>query len=132
MKDRNVGDRFVSRAAQTAYPNENRPWSSSDRRTLSRNRNEGADAIAEILGRSPRAVRVMASKMRVSLRVSPGEVCPVCGVHEIRPHTAAARHGMCPTCWTRRLTGLREEEAGLRQAEREYQAAKKRAQRSGR
>lgn len=132
MKDRNGGDRFVSRAAQTAYPNENKPWSNSERRALSRNRNEGADAIAEMLGRSPRAVRVMASKMRVSLRVAPGDVCPVCGVHEIRPHTAAARHGMCPTCWTRKLTSLREEEASVRQAERDYQAAKKRAQRSGR
>lgn len=132
MKDRNSGGMLSPSAGQTAYPNENRPWSSSDRRTLSRNRNEGADAIAAILGRSPKAVRRMAEKMRVSLRVSPGDVCPVCGVHEIRPHTAAARHGMCPTCWTRRLTGLREEEAGLRQAEREYQAAKKRAQRSGR
>lgn len=42
MKDRNGGNRFVSRAAQTAYPNENKPWSNSEKRTLSRNRNEGA------------------------------------------------------------------------------------------
>lgn len=132
MKDRNGGGRLSPQAAQTAYPNENKPWSNSERRTLSRNRNEGADAIAEILGRSPKAVQRMAEKMRVSLRVSPGEVCPVCGIHEVRPHTAAARHGMCPTCWTRKLASLREEEASIRQAEREYQAAKKRAQRSGR
>lgn len=132
MKDRNGGGRLSPQAAQTAYPNENKPWSNSERRTLSRNRNEGADAIAEILGRSPKAVQHMAEKMRVSLRVSPGEVCPVCGIHEVRPHTAAARHGMCPTCWMRKLASLREEEASIRQAEREYQAAKKRAQRSGR
>lgn len=132
MKDRNGGGRISPSAAQTAYPNENKPWSNSERRTLSRNRNEGADAISEILGRSPKAVQRMAEKMHVSLRVSPGDVCPVCGVHEIRPHTAAARHGMCPTCWTRKLTSLREEEASIRQAERDYQAAKKRAQRSGR
>lgn len=132
MKDRKGGDRFVSSAVQAAYPNENKPWSNSERRTLARNRNEGADAISEILGRSPKSVRVMASKMHVSLRVSPGDVCPVCGIHEVRPHTAAARHGMCPTCWTKKLTSLREEEASLRQAERDYQAAKKRAQRSGR
>lgn len=132
MKDRNGGGRLFPQAAQTAYPNENKPWSNSERRMLSRNRNEGADAIAEILGRSPKAVQRMAEKMRVSLRILPGEVCPVCGIHEVRPHTAAARHGMCPTCWTRKLTSLREEEASIRQAEREYQAAKKRAQRSGR
>jgi rubrerythrin len=132
VKDRNGGGRLSPQAAQTAYPNENKPWSNSERRTLSRNRNEGADAIAEILGRSPKAVQRMAEKMRVSLRVLPGEVCPVCGIHEIRPHTAAARHGMCPTCWTRKLASLREEEASIRQAERDYQAAKKRAQRSGR
>lgn len=132
MKDRNGGGRLSPSAAQTAYTNENKPWSNSERRTLSRNRNEGADAIAEILGRSPKAVQRMAEKMHISLRVSPGDVCPVCGVHEIRPHTAAARHGMCPTCWTRKLTSLREEEASIRQAERDYQAAKKRAQRSGR
>ena len=132
MKDRNSRHRDMSTAAQAAYPNEHKPWSNSEKRTLSRNRNEGADAIAAILGRSPNSVRVMASKMHVSLRVSPGDVCPVCGVHEIRPHTAAARHGMCPTCWTKKLTSLREEEASLRQAERDYQAAKKRAQRSGR
>lgn len=131
MKDRNGGGRLSPSAAQTAYPNENKPWSNSEKRTLSRNRNEGADAIAAILGRSPKAVQRMAEKMHVSLRVSPGDVCPVCGVHEVRPHTAAARHGMCPTCWTRKLTSLREEEASVRQAERDYQAAKKRAQRSG-
>lgn len=132
MNDRNGGGRLSPSAAQTAYPNENRPWSNSEKRTLSRNRNEGADAIAAILGRSPKAVQRMAEKMRVSLRVSPGDVCPVCGIHEVRPHTAAARHGMCPTCWTKKLTSLREEEASVRQAERDYQAAKKRAQRSGR
>lgn len=132
MKNRNCGDRFISRAAQTAYPNENKPWSNSEKRTLSRNRNEGADAIAEILGRSPKSVRVMASKMHVSLKVSPGDICPVCGVREIRPHTSAARHGMCPTCWTKKLTALREEATSDQQAERDYQAAKKRAQRSGR
>ncbi len=132
MKDRNGGGRLSPSAAQTAYPNENKPWSNSEKRTLSRNRNEGADAIAAILGRSPKAVQRMAEKMRVSLRVSPGDVCPVCGIHEVRPHTAAARHGMCPTCWTKKLTSLREEEASVRQAERDYQAAKKRAQRSGR
>lgn len=117
-------------AGGTAYPNERKPWTTRELKTLSTMRNEGADAIAEILGRSPKAVRRMASKAHVSLRVRPGDICPVCGMREVRPHTMAARHGMCPTCWTERLTRLREEEAAQRRAEREYQAAKKRAQRA--
>lgn len=129
MKTRDNRDKFVSTAGQTAYPNDKKLWSNSEKRTLSRYRNEGADAIAEILGRSPKSVRVMASRLHVSLRVVPGDVCPACGVHEIRPHTLAARHGMCPTCWTRKLTALREEANSDLQAERDYQAAKKRAQR---
>jgi hypothetical protein len=36
---------------------------------------------------------------------------------------------MCPTCWTKKLTALREEATSDQQAERDYQAAKKRAQR---
>ncbi len=117
-------------AGGTAYPNERRPWTTGELKTLSTMRNEGADAVAAILGRSPKAVRRMASKAHVSLRVRPGDVCPVCGMREVRPHTSAGRHGMCPTCWTERLTRLREEEACQKRAEREYQAAKKRAQRA--
>lgn len=127
---KNPGDTPGPSAAQGAYPNERKPWTTSELKTLSTMRNEGADAIAEILGRSPKAVRRMASKAHVSLRVRPGDICPVCGMREVRPHTSAGRHGMCPTCWTERLTRLREEEACQKRAEREYQAAKKRAQRA--
>lgn len=126
----NSGARRGPSAAQGEYPNERKPWTTRELKVLSTMRNEGADAIAAILGRSPKAVRRMASKSHVSLRVRPGDICPVCGMREVRPHTSAGRHGMCPTCWTERLTRLREKKAGLRQAEREYQAAKKRAQRA--
>lgn len=117
-------------AAQGAYPNERKPWTTSELKTLSTMRNEGADAIAEVLGRSPKAVRRMASKQRVSLRVQYGELCPMCGKYVVREHTSAGRRGMCVVCWTKKLTRLREERAEMVVREREYQAAKKRAQRA--
>lgn len=104
MGDTNTGATPGPSAGGTAYPNERRPWTTGELKTLSTMRNEGADAVAAILGRSPKAVRRMASKAHVSLRVRPGDVCPVCGMREVRPHTSAGRHGMCPTCWTERLT----------------------------
>lgn len=124
-------NKFVSSPAHGMYPNNGKPWDESEKHILSRFRNEGADAIAAMLGRSPMAIRVMASKMHVSLRVKPGELCPVCGKYRIRDHTAAARHGMCPACWTKELIRLREEAAEQKRLDRAYQAAKKRAQRAG-
>ncbi len=92
-------------------------------------RNEGADAVAAILGRSPKAVRRMASKAHVSLRVRPGDVCPVCGMREVRPHTGGkARH--VPDVLDGEAHPGAEEEACQKRAEREFQAAKKRAQRA--
>lgn len=131
MKERNSGAIFGPSAAQGPYPNDGRPWSNSEKRTLSRFRGEGADAISGLLGRSPKAVRRMASKLHVSLRVRPGEVCPVCGERRVREHTSAAKRGMCPACWAGELAKLRDDAADQRRAERSYQAAKKRAQRAG-
>lgn len=131
MKPSKNGATFGPSAGQGTYPNEHKRWTEYEKKLLMRFRTEGADAISPLLGRSPKAVRRMASKMHVSLRLMPGDMCPICGKFRIRAHTAAARHGMCQACWTKELARLRDDAAEQRRADRLYQAAKKRAQRAG-
>ncbi len=97
-------------------------------RYLRQHRADGAFAIGEALGRSPKAVRRMAERVGVSLRVRPADPCPVCGRNPVREGTVAARHGMCVACWTRHLSELRRERADEERAQADYEAAKKRAQ----
>jgi hypothetical protein len=108
-----------------------RPWTTEEERYLARHRTDGADLLAHVLGRSVRAVRVKASRLGVSLAARPGEVCPMCGCYEIREHTEAARHGLCPVCWERRKAKAMEERRATRAAQQGYERAKKRAQSRG-
>lgn len=103
-----------------------RHWTSADERYLRQHRTDGAALLSCALGRSRRAVEVMASRLGISLRPSTGGVCSVCGCYEVRPHTDAGRAGMCPVCWERRKAKAMEERNAMREAMRAYEAAKKR------
>ena len=101
-----------------------RPWAEREVRYLRQHRADGAAAIGEALGRSPKSVRRMAER----LGVRPSDPCPVCGRNPVRAGTVAAKHGMCVACWTRHLADLRRERADEERARAEYEAAKKRVQ----
>lgn len=103
-----------------------RPWTSGEERYLSQHRTDGAALLAHALGRSVSSVRTKASRLGVSLRPRPGDVCPVCGTYQIRPRTAAAGQGMCPVCWELRKAKAMEERRAMREAVRAYERAKKR------
>ena len=96
-----------------------------------RHRTDGADLLAAALGRTRKAVERKAAALGVSLRVSPGEVCPECGCYEVRERTEAARHGLCPVCWERRKAKAMEERAATIRERRRYDAARVAAQRAG-
>lgn len=108
------------------YPSRSRHrWTGEEERYLSQHRTDGAALIAAALGVSELAVRRKAQKMGVSLRVSPGEVCPRCGLYVVRAGTVAARYGVCPACWERMKADAIRERRGFLDARRDYERAKK-------
>lgn len=100
-------------------------WTDEEERYLIQHRSDGADLIAHALGVSVPAVKHKASRLGVSLRPKPGEICPLCGCYVIRPHTDAGRHGMCPACWERRKADAMRERRAFQRAKEDYEAAKK-------
>lgn len=107
-------------------------WTDAERRYLSQHRTDGAERIAVALGRTPASVTIEASKLHVSLRVKPGDVCPVCGTHSIRQGTSDVRHGMCRTCWEREKARVLREANAERRARLSYDAAKDESKRISR
>lgn len=107
-----------------------RNWTTTEIRYIRQHRSEGAEAIAFVLGRTERAVRQVAYLNGISWKVKPGEVCPVCGQHEIREGTSAANHGMCIPCWNMKLAALHREAEAEERTNRLREAAKKAHQRS--
>lgn len=103
-------------------------WTSDEVRYLQRHRADGSDLIAHVLGRTPRAVQQQAHRLGVSLRIRPGETCPMCGEHIVREGTAAAKQGMCQVCWERRKADAMRERVAEQRAKADYEAAKKLAQ----
>lgn len=103
-----------------------RRWSDNDVRYLRRHRDDGAELIAEALGRTPASVRNKAARLGVSIGYRQLETCPLCGAYPVRPGTRAGSHGMCCTCWERRKAENMRERAAEERAQREYDAAKKR------
>lgn len=112
----------------TAAGNSGRSWTSDEVRYLQRHRADGSDLIAHVLGRTPRAVQQQAHRLGVSLRIRPGETCPMCGEHTVREGTDAAAHGMCQVCWERRKADAMRERAAELRAKADYEAAKKQCQ----
>ena len=115
-----------------------RPWTTGELDAIRKFRAEGVDAIYEMMRdphtgrptRSKLAIKKAASRIGVSLRVSPGDTCPVCGVNPIREGTNAARHDMCVPCWNLHLAELKREQAAMERTHRVYEAEKKRLKRA--
>lgn len=80
--------------------------------------------------RTKKAITRAAERIGVSLRVRPGDICPVCNVNPVREGTNAARHGMCVPCWNLHLAALRREQAAIERTHRLYEAEKKRSMRA--
>ncbi len=105
-------------------------WSQAEEDYLRKNAGNGAQAVAEVLGRSVRAVQCKASEMGVSLVVR--YHCPRCGKTTYRP--LSTRTGWCRKCSidesadaaalkNRRIRKeIADEEVRIREAERRRQA----------
>lgn len=105
-------------------------WSTSELRYLRQHRAEGSRAIAAALGRSQKAVKNMAERHKIKLgRRGPGELCPRCATYRLALGTEAARQGLCVVCHEREKAALRRQAAAEDCARREYEQAKKAAQR---
>ena len=115
-----------------------RPWTTGELEVIRKFRAEGVDAIYEMMRdpktgrptRSKGAIKLAAHRIGVSLRVRPGDICPVCNVNPVREGTNAARHGMCVPCWNLHLAALRREQAAIERTHRLYEAEKKRSMRA--
>lgn len=93
-------------------------------RYLSTHRADGAELIANVLGRTPLSVRVKAARLRISLEHKAMTLCPFCGTYFVRDNNAG-RHGMCIACWERRKAEAMEEQAAELRERKRYDAAKK-------
>lgn len=69
-------------------------WSASEVRYMEEHAEEGADAIARALGRSPSSVRTQASRLGISVRRF--WKCPRCGMRSSKP--PAGKTGWCRAC----------------------------------
>ena len=105
-------------------------WGEHETRYLVRHRDDGAELIAEALGRSTDSVRSKAKRLGVELTYRKLEICPVCGTSYVRPNTKAGTHGMCVSCWDRRKADTMRERVAEIRAAREYDAAKKKYRRA--
>ena len=71
-----------------------RKWTTKEVAYLEEHAGEGAEAVAEALGRTVRSVEVQASKYGISLRRS--WHCPRCGMRTSKP--LSGRTGWCAAC----------------------------------
>lgn len=107
-----------------------RRWTTHEITYLRQHRSEGSEAIANALSRTSASVKLMASRLGVSLgRRGPGEVCPICQTYTIALNSAAAKHGMCVCCYERRKADIRRQAEAEKRCKKLYEKEKKRAQR---
>lgn len=110
-----------------------RKWTDEEERFLREHRRDGAEMIAEVLGRPVPSVKAKAHVLRVSLSYVPHgarSVCTRCGRHFVNPDTAAGGHGLCQTCWdTDKVTAQRERTAEAL-ARKEYDAERQKTRRA--
>lgn len=98
-------------------------WTTKQIKYLEAHANDGAEAIAEALGRSKQSVEVQASRYGISLRKS--WLCPKCGMRTSRP--LSGRTGWCSVCTKaqrreRMAEEVRELEEEARREEEENRA----------
>lgn len=102
-----------------------RRWTDEEKRYLISHKTDGSARIASALGRTPLSVRIMASRLHVSLKMIESELCPRCGMYRMRKGTAGYRQGLCPVCWEQeKAYAIRERKDFLR-ARQDYERAKK-------
>lgn len=100
-------------------------WTDEEKRYLISHKTDGAKLIADALGRSNISVKVMASRMHVSLAQSGDRPCPRCGKLRMRKGTSGYSYGLCPVCWEQeKAYAIRERKDFLR-ARQDYERAKK-------
>ena len=105
-----------------------RPWNRDEVAYLRSHQRDGSVAIAQALGRSPKAVRNKASELGLSLLPAAhdrGELCPACAMREVDRSTVAGRNGLCKVCYTYRQTERARQRAAEIRAQRDYDAARK-------
>lgn len=95
-------------------------WTSREIKYMEEHAADGADAIANALGRTRRSVEIQASKYCISLRRS--WVCPKCGMRVSKP--LSSRTGWCAACTKEKRRELlaeqvRDLEEEVRRNERE-------------
>lgn len=111
-------------------------WTWDRQRYLIAHSQDGVGLLSEALGASEDEVIRHAEKSGLRLSYGPeyGELnlCPFCCERFVRPQTNSGRAGACPTCWERFKSESRREAKSWANARREYEDAKKQAQRAKR
>lgn len=102
-----------------------RRWTDEEKRYLISHKTDGAKLVAAALGRTPLSVRIMASRLHVSLERVESEVCPRCGRYRMRKGTSGYRHGLCPVCWEQEKAYAIRERKAFQRARQDYERAKK-------
>lgn len=101
-------------------------WTTHELSYLEEHAGEGAEAIAEALGFTPRAVEVQASKYGISLRKF--WLCPNCGMKTRKP--LSPKTGWCASCTKElRNEGIAEEVRALEEEVRREEKVNRERQR---
>ncbi len=114
-----------------------KPWTTGEIRYLEEHAGDGAEAVAEALGRTVKSVQVQAQRYGLSLRKA--WLCPKCGSKTHKP--LSAKTGWCVSCTrearneslAREVDELRKEAMREKKVNRERQrlySAKSRAKKS--
>lgn len=105
-----------------------RRWTRDELRHLEAHAGDGAEAIADDLGRSPSSVRSKAQELGISLaRVrwsSDGDLCPRCGRHRVEAGSPGYREGICSPCHYEILADKAERKAAEEASVRSYNRAR--------
>jgi tRNA(Ile2) C34 agmatinyltransferase TiaS len=86
-----------------------RDFSQAEDRFLKAHRSDGITVVASVMGRDTADLVQRAGELgiEVSIVPEPGAVCPLCGGRMTR-WGRGWKHGMCESCWNRRLSAARE------------------------
>lgn len=128
---------LAPRRAETGGPMFTRStevWTDERQGYLIRHALDGVGLLSHALGISEDEVVRQAERSGLRLSYGPQwgelELCPVCCARYVRPRTTAYRAGVCPVCWDRMKAEAMRERAATVNARRDYEAAKKQAQRT--
>lgn len=108
-------------------------WTWANQAYLISHAQDGVAILAEVFNVSEDEIikRAEISGLRLTYSPDYGELllCPECCERFVRPQTNAGRVGLCPSCWERRKAEAMREKADYLEAHRDYERAKKQAQR---